>query len=140
MVQCSVCPILPVLVEIWQNGHHSSLAAMAEHPIFCQQKIISDVLAHPVCVRDVNFLLAFCDRSRSEFGELHILRSGISMEKSATAQEVKKAFIFGLTRLNVKKARPFAFFHKDYGLTCYLCSRASFVCQKQRAGAGDLHV
>ena len=40
-------PNLAEQVEIWQNGL-SSLAAMAEHPIFCQYKIVSDMLAHPV--------------------------------------------------------------------------------------------
>ena len=41
------CSIVPGQVEIWQNGQ-SSKAAMAEHPIFRQQKIVSDVQAHPV--------------------------------------------------------------------------------------------
>ena len=36
--------------EIWQNGH-STLAAMAEHPVFRQQNIVHDVIGHPVLAK-----------------------------------------------------------------------------------------
>ena len=47
MAHYPVCPILPVQAEIWQNGH-GNLAAMAEHPIFLQQNMVSDLPPNPV--------------------------------------------------------------------------------------------
>ena len=44
---CSVCPILPGQVEIWQEWHRIS-AAMAESPSQSSQNVVSELMNYPV--------------------------------------------------------------------------------------------